>query len=60
MSTGDDNMAARPPEGQDPLPGLAREVFDLVDETVARVSDQEVGERLCRFLDSPAHTAADH
>jgi hypothetical protein len=48
MTTND--MTPQQPRDHEPLGELFREVFDLVDETVENITDDEVDERLSRLL----------
>jgi DNA-directed RNA polymerase specialized sigma24 family protein len=50
MTTND--MVPRRPDGQEPPSRLLREVFDLIDETVEHVTDDEVHARLSLLLDA--------
>ena len=48
MTTND--MTPQPPRDHEPLGEVFREVFDLVDETVEKITDDDVEERLSRLL----------
>ncbi len=52
-TTGD--MPPRQPEDDEPVDQLFGEVFTLVDETVARITDAEVDEHLRRALNQSGH-----
>lgn len=54
MNTSGDDMPSQLPAVEEPLTDLFRDVSVLVDETVARITDIEVEERLRRFLSSAA------
>jgi hypothetical protein len=43
------NLTPGPPEGQEPIEQLFRDVFELADETAQRITDTEVDARLDRF-----------
>jgi hypothetical protein len=65
MTTNGD-MPSRQPEQPNPLHRLFRKLFDLVDDTVERITDDEVEARLRRVLDqagrspgSPRHPSPD-
>src|SRR6266851_7883642 len=52
MTTNGD-MTPHRPDDQEPLARLFGEVFDLIDETVTRITDGEVEDQLRRVLDQP-------
>ncbi len=50
-----DGMDPSPPEEREPPGELLREVFDLIDEAVGRVTDDEIDVRLHRLLGAAGH-----
>lgn len=44
------NLTPGPPEGQEPIEQLFRDVFELADETAQRITDTEVDARLDQLL----------
>lgn len=49
------NLTPGPPEGQEPIEQLFREVFGLAEETARRITDAEVDARLDRVLRKTGH-----
>jgi glycosyltransferase involved in cell wall biosynthesis len=58
MTTNDD-MTPRQPGEDEPLEQLFSGVFDLVDKTVARITDAEVNEHLRMVLSDSGYTSAE-
>jgi vacuolar-type H+-ATPase subunit H len=56
MTTNGDTAPSQP-EAQEPLEQLLGEVLDLVDETVAQITDDLIEERLRRILDQSGHSS---
>jgi hypothetical protein len=56
MTTNGD-MTSRQPDEEEPLAQMFGELFDLVDETVERITDSEVEDQLSRVLDQSGYGA---
>ena len=54
MTTNDD-MNPRQPDEDEPIEELLGDVLDLVDKTVARITDAEVDEHLRKALSQPGN-----
>ena len=51
------DMTPGPPEGQEPIEQLFRDVFELAEETARRITNAEVDARLDRLLRKTGHAA---